>query len=240
MEERYDMGSMKEFSIEEFLIQKFQELENRRKRPHNQEKPASSELSEKQSMGVTEIKTQEVNTNNALEESQEISALKEKEFIRLIKEDLYQPENIQEMMNLIWQKRINGRVCDENGDRLLHAAVQKPGLEPLVVALVNEVGSDLTTENDHGDTPIDLAYSKKMQEGLSKYHWKQNHRTILIIDSWIRPNRPDTEEDSQQISPISPLQLSDIVDHANPLPERRVSHQDVKRPSNGQNQNVRE
>ena len=68
---------------------------------------------------------------------------------------------------------------DRDGDTLLHMAVQKEGLEPLVVALLNN-GADATKKNKSGYTPIELAHSEKMKVAIQQFVFEKEKHHINV------------------------------------------------------------
>ena len=94
----------------------------------------------------------------------------EKEFIHLIKQGEYTPELINEIVKGVENKKYQLDVADKAGDTLLHVAVQKKGLEHLVVSLLNNGEADLPLKwNKKEQTPIDLAYSQEMKTAIKVF-----------------------------------------------------------------------
>ncbi len=89
---------------------------------------------------------------------------------------------------------------DENGDTLLHVAVQKKGLEHLVVALLNN-GADATKANKSRYTPIELAHSDKMKAAIQQFVFEKEKYDINV-SGYIRK-----AIENKSVMPISDVDL---------------------------------
>lgn len=87
--------------------------------------------------------------------------------------------NVLDMIKDIHHHIYSLNVQDENGDTPLHLAVQKEGLEELVVALVNN-GAEVTTRNHKNKKPVDVAVSKQTKKALKSFEKEQLSRKAQV------------------------------------------------------------
>lgn len=125
---------------------------------------------EKSSLGVITEEDYDALLKKVIENQQDQKHPEEKEFIHLIKQNEHTPELIDEIVKGVENQRYKLDVADKAGDTLLHVAVQKKGLERLVVALLNNGEADLPLKwNKKEQTPIDLAYSQEMKTAIKVF-----------------------------------------------------------------------
>ena len=125
----------------------------------------------------------------------------ELEHIAMLKQSMLLPKEIVYSLIMdIKDRDFHINKADENGDTLLHVAVQKKGLEHLVVALLNN-GADATKENKSGNTPIELAYSDKMKTAIQQFVFEKEKHS-LNVRGYIR-----TAIENESVMPISDTDL---------------------------------
>ena len=137
------------------------------------------------------------------------------EYIAIMKYSEYTPQLESCIIKSIQNKTCNVQKTDIEGDTLLHIAVQKEGLEHLVVALLNN-GASIDKKNKMGYTPIDLAHSDVMKNGMLEFmHQKSEHsqavrayiRKAIEEESFV----PISDEDLEQKFPTPVIRVQDIT-----------------------------
>ena len=122
------------------------------------------------------------------------------EYIGIMKYCNYTSEIADGIIKAIENGTCRVQKADRDGDTLLHMAVQKEGLEHLVVALLNN-GADATKENKSGYTPIELAHSEKMKAAIQRFVFeKEKHH--INVRGYIR-----NAIENESIIPISDTDL---------------------------------
>lgn len=122
------------------------------------------------------------------------------EYIGIMKYCNYTSEITDGIIKAIENGTCRVQKADRDGDTLLHMAVQKEGLEHLVVALLNN-GADATKENKSGYTPIELAHSEKMKAAIQRFV-SEKEKYHINVRGYIR-----NAIENKSIIPISDTDL---------------------------------
>ena len=137
------------------------------------------------------------------------------EYIGIMKYCNYTSEITDGIIKAIENGTCRVQKADREGDTLLHMAVQKEGLEHLVVALLNN-GADATKENKSGYTPIELAHSEKMKAAIQRFV-SEKEKYHINVRGYIRnaiENEsiiPISDQDLEQKFPTPVIRVQDMT-----------------------------
>ena len=151
--------------------------------------------------------------DNVLEESN--AAREALEYIGIMKYSQYTPELEKYIIKSLQNKSCDVKKADMDGDTLLHMAVQQKGGEELVVALLNN-GAAITTKNKMGYTPVALAYSDTMRNGILEFERKKSEQSQTVrayIKRAIEEESfiPISDQDLEQKFPTPVIRVQDIT-----------------------------
>ncbi len=153
--------------------------------------------------------------NKALENALQPEKNEELEFISMLKQsNTLLPKLLTHVILSIEKGNFNPQKTDTLGNSLLHIAVQKKGMEKLVVALVNN-GADLTAVNNAGQTPINLAHCEKMRQTLQKFNIKKedlSQKKVAYFQQLVENKKiiPISQNDMAERFPTPILTVQDI------------------------------
>ena len=139
----------------------------------------------------------------------------EAEFIMMIEKECTNSDLINHITKGIEDKTYSTQYADKKGNTLLHAAVQKKGLENLVLTLIKN-GADVNKMNKNLQTPINLAYSAHMRQGLYTFSKKQIHHSYQVkkyISDAIKNQSiiPIDEKDLETKFPTPIITITDLI-----------------------------
>ena len=138
------------------------------------------------------------------------------EYIGIMKYCNYTSEITDGIIKAIENGTRRVQKADRDGDTLLHMAVQKEGLEHLVVALLNN-GADAIKKNKSGYTPIELAHSEKMKAAIQRFV-SEKEKYHINVRGYIRnaiENKsiiPISDQDLEQKFPPVIIKIEDITE----------------------------
>lgn len=137
------------------------------------------------------------------------------EYIAIMKYGNYTSKITDSIIKAIENGTCRVQKADRDGDTLLHMAVQKEGLEPLVVVLLNK-GAPVSMPNKMGYTPIALAHSDIMRNGLLEFERKKSEHS-QTVRSYIRRAIeeksiiPISDQDLEQKFPTPIIRVQDMT-----------------------------
>lgn len=151
--------------------------------------------------------------DNVLDQSN--AAIEALEYIGIMKHSQYTPELEKAIIKSLQNKACDVKKADMDGDTLLHMAVQQKGAEELVVVLLNN-GASITRENKMGYTPVSLAYSDAMRNGMEEFDRKKSEvslNTRLYIRQAINEKGiiPISDQVLEQKFPTPVIRVQDIT-----------------------------
>lgn len=154
--------------------------------------------------------------DKALENALQPEKNEELEFITMIKQsNMLSSKLLAHAILSIEKGDFNIQKTDENGDTLLHIAVQKKGMEKLVVALLNN-GGDLTAVNNAGQTPVNLAHCEKMHQALKMFNIKKedlSQKKVAYFQQLVENEKiiPISQNDMSERFPTPIITVQDIL-----------------------------
>ena len=137
------------------------------------------------------------------------------EYIAIMKYGNYTSKITDGIIKAIENGTCRVQKADRDGDTLLHMTVQKEGLEPLVVVLLNN-GADATKKNKSGYTPIELAHSEKMKVAIQQFVFEKEKYHINVrgyIRNAIENESiiPISDQDLEQKFPTPVIRVQDMT-----------------------------
>lgn len=182
--------------------------------------------------------------DNVLDKSN--AACETLEYIGIMKYSQYTSELEKYIIKSVQNKTCDIKKADIDGDTLLHMAVQQKGGEKLVVALLNN-GASITKVNKMGYTPVALAYSDAMRNGILEFERKKSEHS-QTVRAYIRQAieeksiMPISDQDLEQKFPTPIVRVQDItvqpvenygktlLDRIQPYPDENIQGDDVDIP----------
>lgn len=137
------------------------------------------------------------------------------EYIAIMKYGNYTSKITDSIIKAIENGTCRVQKADRDGDTLLHMAVQKEGLEPLVVVLLNK-GAPVSMPNKMGYTPIALAHSDIMRQAMSDFEQKKRD-TSQAVRAYIhraieeKSIVPISDQDLEQKFPTPVIRVQDMT-----------------------------
>ena len=174
----------------------------------------SRQINESEKLGLGVFTEKDFNTTlkNILQPEQN----EELAFISMLKQsNVLSPKLMAHAILSIEKGDFDIQKTDANGDTILHIAVQKEGMEKLVVALINN-GADLTAMNNAGQTPINLAHCEKMRQTLKKFNMRQedlSQKKVAYFQQLTKNEKiiPISQNDLAMRFPTPILTVQDIL-----------------------------